>query len=44
MIKEGTCTYLQTEVHINDQSSLVSKIKRGDTVILSIEAWQLNKD
>ena len=43
MIEEGTCIYLQTEVHINDQLSLISK-KWGDTEILSIQAWQLNKD
>ena len=29
MIKEGTCIYLQTEVHINDQLSLISKKMRG---------------
>ena len=29
MIKEGTCIYLQTEVHINDQLSLISKKNEG---------------
>ena len=29
MIQEGTCIYLQTEVHINDQLSLISKKNEG---------------
>ena len=29
MIKEGTCIYLQTEVHINDQLSLIFKKMMG---------------